>query len=394
MGWDRVALAVAGLLAVACGASAGAEDAPSGGAGGGGAGQAGTAGQAGAPASGGAAGIGGGGGSAGTGASGAPGSGGSGGLTTCVPMPSCDAALPAFTTRPWKNIQNMIAAFGNDPAHRGRDLALAPDDPQWVLGKFAYGLPETAVEGEEVDIWLNRDCGSAWEKLGTATTTSPGAHATVEGVKDDGGRIYFQIPENKKLAIGRHRLRLVFVADGSGADQYIEVMPQGTQYFVADVDGTLTTSETEEAAALALGVVSQLNPDADKALGLLAQRGYRPFYITARPEFLVERTREFIAVRGLPLGLVHTTFSSLPVTGQPAIDFKQGELNVIHGRGFYTPYAFGNTDTDAEAYYLTGVQPNDHRIFFKFTDGAHAGRRIEAYSELLPEFSALTPACQ
>jgi hypothetical protein len=385
--WYRGACAAMGLLLSACGASSGAGGSP-------GAADGGAPGISGAPASGGE-----GGGAAGTGVAGAPSSGGaeaggSGGLASCEPMPSCDAPLPAFTTRPWKSIENMLTAVQNDPAHRGRDLVLTPNDAQWALGKFAYGLPESAIEGEEVDVWLNRDCGSSWELLGTAVTTAPGDHPTVEGVDDDGGRIYFQIPESQKLGIGRHRLRLVVAADGTGADQIIEVMPAGTQYFIADVDGTLTTSETEEYASYALGTVSQVNPDADKALALLAQHGYRPFYLTARPEFLVERTREFIAQRGLPFGVVHTTLLALGATGPAAVTFKQAELDVIHGRGFSTPYAFGNTNTDAEAYFLCGVQPDDHRIFFQYTDGAHGGRRIEAYGELLGDFSALPPGCQ
>lgn len=264
---------------------------------------------------------------------------------------------------------------------------------QWVLGKFAYGVADKDIHDEEVDIWLNRDCGSKWEKLGTALTTNDGDHATVEGAEDTGGRIYFQIPSSQALGIGRHRIYMAVAGDLSGAEQYIEVVPQGTTYFVTDVDGTLTSKETEEYAAILTGTVSDANPDAEKALGVLAQKQYRPLYLTARPEFLVGRTREFVKVRGFPLGLVHTTFA-LGATGAAATTFKKAELDELSTRGFVVRYAFGNTASDADAFFLANIEPQTHRIFYQFTDSAHGGRRIESYSDLLAEFGALTPPCQ
>ena len=39
-------------------------------------------------------------------------------------------------------------------------------------------------------------------------------------------------------------------------------------------------------------------------------------------------------------------------------------------------------------------KPDDHRIFFQYTDTVNGGRRIEAYTELLGEFGALSKPCQ
>ncbi len=55
------------------------------------------------------------------------------------------------------------------PQHRGRDLFLRVGDPQWVLGKFAYGLADKDLKGE--DVYLLRNCTGSSEHLGTATTT-------------------------------------------------------------------------------------------------------------------------------------------------------------------------------------------------------------------------------
>ncbi|MBK7584185.1 MAG: phosphatidylinositol transfer protein [Myxococcales bacterium] len=394
-----------GFVLVGCGASdtqdpgytnaGGGVGATGGAPGGGGAsagGTSGVGGGGGAPLGGGGAGASGG--VSGGGGGGASGSGGAGGTGAgCVPMPACDAPLPTFSKRSWKHttISPIIVATGF-ANHRGRDLVLTPSLDQWVLGKFAYGVADKDLHDEEVDIWLNRDCGTGWEQLGTGVTTYDGDHATIEGAEDTGGRIYFQIPASKKLGIGRHRIYMVVAGDLSGTEAYIEVVPPGTQYFFSDVDGTLTTTETAEYGSILTGSVSDANPDAGKALTLLAQKGYRPFYLTARPEFLVGRTREFVKVRGFPLGVVHTTFA-LGGTGGAAYAFKKAEFDEFLGRGFVAAYAFGNTASDADAFFMSNIQPSNHRIFFQFTDAAHAGRRIEAYTELLGEFGGLAKPC-
>jgi hypothetical protein len=393
------------LIAAGCGASG--TDEPSGFAGNGGfsggGGVAAAGGSGGASASGGGPSGGGGLGAAGGlgGVSGGGGAGGLGGqagstsLPPCVPMPKCDAPLPNVgPTRSWKHTSSVLIASSGFANHRARDLMLRPSDAQWVIGKFAYGVIDKDLKDEEVDIWLLRDCGTTWTKLGTTlTTATDGEHATVEGVSDSGGRVYFQIPDPQKLGIGRHRLRLVVAGDLSGADLYIEVLPPDTQFFATDVDGTLTTQETEEYGAVLTGSVSDAQPDAAAALTLLAAKGYRPFYLTARPEFLVGRTREFVEVHGFPLGLVHTT-TALGALGSAAVGFKQQELAAVTQRGFAVDYAFGNSESDAEAFFLGGIKPADHKILLQYTDAAYGGRRIESYTELLAEFSALPPLCQ
>jgi len=342
---------------------------------------------------GGSGGVAGGGGTAGSGVGGVGGVGGIGGMAACVPMPACNAPLPTFTKRPWKHTTSSVIAATGFANHRGRDLILAPGMDQWVLGKFAYGVIDKDIHDEEVDIWLDRDCSGTWQKLATGITTYDGDHATVEGVDDTGGRIYYQIPVSQQLGIGRHRIYMVVAGDLSGTEQYIEVVPQGTVYFATDVDGTLTAKENEEYSAILTGTVSDANPDAGKALSLLASKGYRPLYLTARPEFLVGRTREFVSVKGFPLGLVHTTLA-LGATGGAAVTFKKTELNELTNRGFKVAWAFGNTDSDAEAFFVANIEPADHRVFYQYTDGAYGGRRIESYSELLGEFGALTKPCQ
>ncbi|MBW2454873.1 MAG: phosphatidylinositol transfer protein [Deltaproteobacteria bacterium] len=333
------------------------------------------------------------GGSGGSSTGGAGGS-GAGGTAGCPELPSCDAAPPdPGPAAPWNDSLTPILTTSQGSArHRGRDLFLNPGDDQWVLAKFAYGLADKDLKGEDVDIHLLRDCGSAWELLGTATTTTDQSHPTIEGVDDTGGRVFFPIPQDKTLGPGRHRLHLVVKGDLSTAELFIEVVPAGTPIFVSDVDGTLTTYETEEFVDLLTGTVPDANPNAGAALQLLADKGYRPQYLTARPEWLTERTREFVEVRGFPPGLIHTTLSKTGALGSAAVDFKTAELALLAGKGLIPSYGFGNKDSDGQAYANAGIQPADHRIFLQFDDPL-GGRRIEDYGELLVEFEALPKLC-
>lgn len=114
-------------------------------------------------------------------------------------------------------------------------------------------------------------------------------------------------------------------------------------------------------------------------------------HLTARPQFLAGRTREFLAERGYPLGLVHTTLSFTGATGGSAVTYKTAELAALADRGLVPAWAFGNTASDAEAYDNAGVLPLDQRIMFRFSDDAWGARRIEDYAALLPEVDAAPP---
>lgn len=337
----------------------------------------------------------GGGGSDGSGDGGGGGNDGSADGATCQPYvsPKCDAAPPdPGTKRGFRHTSSSITANTGFANHRGRDMFYNAGDPQWIIGKFAYGVLDDDIKDEEVDIYLLRDC-TTWEKLGTELTTLDNQHATVEGVDDTGGRIYFQIPANKTLARGRHRLRLVVGGDLSAAEMFVEIVPKGMPVFVSDIDGTITTSETADWTALLTGSMPAAHPDAAAALRTLATKGFRPFYLTARPEFLVGRTQAWLAANQFPPGIVHTTLTLTGALGAAAAAFKTAELATLANRGLVPGWAFGNTSTDAEAYDNAGIQPKDHRLFFQFTDAAFGGKRIESYTALLGPFSMLPNVC-
>jgi hypothetical protein len=311
----------------------------------------------------------------------------------CPPVPACNAPPPdPGPARAWRH--GAPAGAGN---HRGRDQFVNPGAPQWVIGNFQYGLGplEGGLQDEEVDIYLLRNCGATWEKLGTALTTgATPSHPKTEGVDDAIGRIFFEIPSGQALGLGRHRLRLVVGGDLTAVDMFVEVVPPNTPFFVADMDGTLTDSESAQALAILTGTIPNANPDAAQVLTILASKGYRPMYLTARPEWLVKTSQDWIVLKGFPPGILHTTLVGGGATGAAATTFKTDELALLAQQKMLTPtYVIGNTNTDADAYNNAGIMPLANRIYFQYTDTAWNGRRIEAYGTLIPEFSALPLVC-
>lgn len=320
----------------------------------------------------------------------------------CLPTLECAApAPPPAPRRSWRHwietptlvTIDPISGLPSPPNHRGRDLFVNPGAPQMIIAHFAYGITDTFLEDEDVDIFVQRDCASGWESLGTATTTKGRhPHADVEGVSDNGGRVMFEIPESRRLGPGRHRVRLVVQGDGSSTELFLDVVPPATRIFVSDVDGTLTSSENIEYAALLAGVTAETHPGAPEALRALAAKGYRPMYLTARPEWLVGRTREFLDAHGFPPGIIHTTTWELgPVGNGGAAEFKTNELAMLAGKGLVPTYGFGNMPTDSEAYRAIPTVLN--RIFYQI-DGDFTGRRIESYEELVPQFTRAAAVCK
>jgi hypothetical protein len=312
----------------------------------------------------------------------------------CDPPPACNAAPPPPGPMVgWEHLDTNVIVLAGEPQHRIRDMFYVPGETQWLMGKFTYGTIDKDLKDERVDVYIMRNCAGPWEFMGQAFTTEEGSHATVEGVEDTGGWVYLEVPPDKALDFGRHRVHMVVRGDLTTTDGFIEVVEPGTPIFLSDIDGTLTTFETEEFLDLLIGVTPAVNEFAPTALSSLQDKGYHAMYLTARPEFLVERSREFIEERGFPPGIIHTSLELEGALGGAAVTYKTGELAMLAGKGLIPTWVFGNTSSDAEAYANAGIMPLDHRVFFQFTDPA-GGRRIESYGELVDQFAALPDLCE
>lgn len=313
---------------------------------------------------------------------------------SCAPIQACDADLPDLgPARGFRHFGSKLAAaqFAN---HRGRDMFYNPGDDVWVMAKFAYGVTDKDLEDEDVDVYLDRGCGGSWEYLDTVRTSDGHQNPTIEGVADSGGRVFFRIPSEVKLEPGRHRFELVVAGDHTHTPVFVDIVPRGEPIVVSDVDGTLTSSENAEFGALLTGSLPDTHDGAPEVLQTLADKGYRVLYLTARPEYLLGRTREFLDQHGFPQGIVHTTLTMTGTTGDGARAYKTAELQAVGQRGLVPAWGFGNRDSDAQTYTTIGIRPASHCVLYQWDDPGLGCQRIESYQDLLGEIEALAPVCQ
>jgi len=278
---------------------------------------------------------------------------------------SCTTPTPfeaPGTVSKWRHKRSRITAKLGSPRHRGRDTLVFEGEAQALIGKFAYGKTHKDLKDEKVDIFVQKTppCGP-WEPLGTALTTRDGDYGTDFGIKDDGGRIFYTIPASVALPGGRYPVVMLVKGGHSVARLEMHVFKKGEQAVVFDIDGTLTTGDSEIVREVLEDQVGDYSPEmrvgAVEVVKAVAAKGYRTIYITGRPETLTGRTRKWLEEKGFPPGAVRTTDKSSQVmpTTRGVEKFKTDVLTDLTARGLNIYAAYGNALTDIAAYQKAGV---------------------------------------
>lgn len=309
-------------------------------------------------------------------------------LASCVRAPRCEPKELHVDAAGFHHRRHKALAKIAAPNHRGIDLLLGPGDEQVIFAKMVYGELDKDLEDEDVELWVLRGCAGDWEKLGEARTTGDDAPALKSGEPSGGGRVRFEIPTDKRLGVGLHPVRVVVRGDGSAAELSVLVSDGRLAMVVSDVDGTLTGSEVEEFEKLVKGELPTSHPNAAAAIATLHDKGYLPVYLTARPEWLVNRTRAFLRERGFPSGLVQTTQTKSGYLGSAAGNWKALSLAELQKHGDLR-FGFGNMPGDAAAY-ERALSDKSHRLLFQLSDDR--GTRFDSYTDLLPTLQAAS-AC-
>lgn len=283
------------------------------------------------------------------------------------PMPTSETA--------WLSLSSEITSNLGPANHRGQDVIVREGAPQILVGKFAYSFLDKDLIDEDVDIWMQREvpCG-AWEHLGTFRTSDDGEYGTTYGIEDDGGRVFFEVPADKRFPVGRYPVRMVVGGDLTLASFDLVVVAEGTQAIVTDIDGTLTTGDDQLMTEIAFEIfsgtyVQEAYPDGDRMLSTWADKGYLIVYVTGRPDFLRPMTERWVEPRFPPgpLHLTDTNGQALP-TNDGVGTYKLSFLEYLENQDIDIVAAYGNATTDIYAYLAAGL-PKD-RIFII---GKHAG---------------------
>jgi phosphatidate phosphatase PAH1 len=329
--------------------------------------------------------------SGGGGSGGAAGSGatsGTGGAATGTPAPAAtllrwdeydhEFVLPARES--WRSFLTPFIVAGHTPHHRGYDLVLGQGQTAPVRGKFHYGDLYKDLEGERVGCWIRQAGGSGWTHVGDAVTNGD-------------GRAQFAFPSAVVPSAGTYFVKWVVYGDLTTANALIRVLDRSTPAVLFDIDGTLTIDDEQ----MVLGLLGQLTDrtyvpimydDADWVAQQLALQGFEITYVTARPYFLGDASREWLVLKGLPLGTIFTAEGTTDTfRSDDARDYKHAKLNELQAAGVAFDYAFGNAESDIAAYALAGIPTTRTYIL-----GPHAGQggtiALGAYRDL---FGVLVP---
>ena len=169
---------------------------------------------------------------------------------------------------------------------------------------------------------------------------------------------------------------------------------------VTDIDETLTTSDGEWLTQIVDPFHDPaMRPDANTVMQGYLALGYRVFYLTARGRGLrlldgtpaQDATEDWLDAHGFPYTSDGVFLADgLGAFGNSAADYKIDILADLQADGFEFAYAYGNADTDIEAFQAVGIP--DTNIFLV---GKLAGQMgvvgltdQEAYTDHLPYVAA------
>ena len=142
----------------------------------------------------------------------------------------------------WTKLTTNLYTASCASNHRGRDKIVNPGEAVPLIGKFAYcAMFDKDLKEEWVQTWV-QDKACHWTKVARQKTTLDSPSHVVDGVTDDGGRIFTTLP-GAGATSGTHRVAMLAEGDFSRADFNVHVWKRGTKAIVTDIDATLTTSD-------------------------------------------------------------------------------------------------------------------------------------------------------
>lgn len=172
---------------------------------------------------------------------------------------------------------------------------------------------------------------------------------------------------------------------------------------VTDIDETLTTSDNEWLTQIGLpNSDPEMRPAADEVMRTYVARGYRVMYVTARGEGLRlvdgttarDATEAWLDRHGFPYTSDGVFLApGLAAFGGEAADYKTRVLEDLQADGFEIHFAYGNADTDVEAYQNVGV-PDDRDFLVGRLAGQFGVEPIptdEAFDDHLPRVEQFVP---
>ena len=251
-------------------------------------------------------------------------------------------------TRPagWRHTRTSLTIRLGSDRHSAIDVVANPGSSPGVRGKFAYGKVSKDLEDEEV-----------WLQIADATGNFTSVR---KGLTDSDGRVTILLPGRYLREPGAHRFRFLVSGDLSTAEGYVWILARGAKVAVFDIDGTLTTGDSEL-------IDDALGGDIDARKGAVdvvrhwAESGHTPVFLTGRPYMYNRSTRAWLGQHGFPPGPMVTADSlGQAVPGAGGVGkFKREWLRALIGNvGVSVAAAYGNASTDVCGFAQAGISPS------------------------------------
>jgi hypothetical protein len=196
-------------------------------------------------------------------------------------------------------------------------------------GLFSQPLP-----GEYVSLWTY---DTEWRSLGRTQTDANGL---------------YEFPDTGFVAANGTAVYAMLEADGDCMDHYTYMLPPGSKVVVTDIDGTLTIDDEqqflqwmdEDYVPVEVGAASEV-------MQAWADKGYPIVYLSARLHVYRNETRAWLRDQGFPIGPLITE----PSLGSAAAYKTLWLTRMMQTFGWVPVAAYGNADTDIEAYQNVGI---------------------------------------
>jgi hypothetical protein len=220
----------------------------------------------------------------------------------------------------------------------------------------AGGLTATPLPGEFVSLWAYDTGSLKWMTLGRTQTDANGNYDIPTTLGPDPGTPVYALLE----------------ADGSCAEHYDYLLKPGSKVVVADIDGTLTTSNDELFKEISDDTyVPAMMTDANVLMQTWASKKYTVIYLTARAHLFRAETRQWLEGLSFPIGTVITSNATL-ASDDATIAYKSAWLSrMVKTFGWDIVAAYGNEDTDIKAYQSVNIPDAD--IFIVGPSGGDLG---------------------
>ena len=265
----------------------------------------------------------------------------------------CESAFAPPAKTGFRHFGSRLIALGPS-GHSLQDLVTTPGSSVVVEGKFAYGTISKDLEDEQVQLFVH-DC-TAWRSVGAATT-------------DRDGRARLSLTAATRPGV--YALRMVVRGDATQATGFLFVPPRGARLTVFDIDGTLTTSDMELVKDVLTDLFEPIlrgtytpvpHPYARELVDERVRLGSLPVFLTGRPYWLNESSRDWLAEKRMPRGPLHTTDRNSDALPTGVSAYKTAFLKSLLSQGFVVQAAYGNASTDISAYAAAGLPTADTYI--------------------------------